>query len=657
MTGSRRLRECVLGLLAAFATACGAEPAPRPAGPASDWPVYAGDPGGRRYSSLDEITPANVAELELAWEYHTGDLEEDAGGRYGVAFQATPILIADTLYLCTPRSRVVALDAETGAERWSHPAPEPHAGRCRGVAYWEDAAAAGAPCARRIFAASYDAWLLALDAETGERCRDFGRDGAVELWQGVPLLRAREEYAVTSPPTVVGDVVVVGSAVDEGPRLDMPSGVVRGYDARSGALRWSWDPIPRDPSDPARASWADGSTDRSGGANVWSIASADPARDLVFLPTSSPSGDWYGGERVGDNLYADSVVALRASSGERVWSFQTVHHDLWDYDVAAQPVLIDLEIGGAAVPVVVQATKMGHLFFLHRETGEPVFPVEERAVPQTTVPGEATSATQPFPSWPPALVPQRLTPGDAWGLTPLDRAWCRERIESLRSDGIFTPPSLEGSVIYPGTAGGSNWGSVAFDPERKLLIANTSNIANTVQLIRREHADFERDPEQVVGRWEMLGAPYVGRFGVLTSPLGIPCHAPPWGALAALDLAARELAWQVALGTVRDLAPVPLPIPFGVPNMGGPLVTRGGLVFIGAALDDYLRAFDVETGEELWRARLPAGGQATPMSYRVRAGGPQYVVIAAGGHSSMRTTLGDSLVAFTLGGVQRSGRP
>jgi quinoprotein glucose dehydrogenase len=297
---------------------------------------------------------------------------------------------------------------------------------------------------------------------------------------------------------------------------------------------------------------------------------------------------------------------------------------------------------------------MGNLFVLDRETGEPLIPVEERPVPQTDVPGEVTSPTQPFPTWPPPLAPQRLLPEDAWGLTFWDRGACRDRIAALRSEGVFTPPSLEGTVIFPGTAGGSNWGSVAWDPERKLLIANTSRIANTVQLIPRDAADFERDNARYVSRAEQAGTPYVARFGVLISPWGIPCNPPPWGALAALDLGAREQRWEVPLGTVRDLAPVPIPLGWGVPNMGGPIVTAGGVVFIGAALDDYLRAFDVETGEELWKGRLPAGGQATPMTFRLRRNGRQLVVIAAGGHAQMRSTPGDSLIAFALPDSLRS---
>jgi quinoprotein glucose dehydrogenase len=643
----------ILPLAAAFALplACGEDVPPTAGGPALGWPVYAGDPGGRRYSPLDEITPANVHALELAWSYSTGDLRDDAVAGRNHAFQATPILRGDALYFCTPRSRVVSLDAETGAERWVFdPGVDLTLGHynlnCRGVSAWRDPIPRAA-CAERIFVAAADARLFALDAATGSPCAGFGEGGAVDFSRDVGAREPRE-YGVSSPPTVVGEVVIVGSAVAEHRRVSMPSGRVQAFDVRTGAPRWSWDPIPRDPADPARVTWQGDSADRTGAANVWSLPSADPARDLVFLPTSSPSPDYYGGERVGDNLHADSVVALRASTGRLVWAFQTVHHNLWDYDVGSQPVLIDLEHEGATVPAVVQATKMGHVFFLHRETGEPLFPVEERPVPQTDVPGEVTSPTQPFPTWPPALVPQTLGPEDAWGLTPWDRGRCADRIRSLRSEGVFTPPSFRGSVTYPGPAGGSNWGSVAWDPERRLLVANTTRMASVVQLVPRERADFERDRDRYVSRAEQAGTPYVGRMTVLVSPWGIPCNAPPWGTLAALDLRAREQRWEVPLGTTRDLAPLPIALPWGTPNMGGPLLTASGIVFIGAALDDYLRAFDVETGEFLWKGRLPAGGQATPMTYRARRDGRQLVVIAAGGHAQMRSRAGDRLVAFAL---------
>ena len=636
-----------------LALACNGEPPAASGGPPAGWRVTGGDAGGTRYSPLDEISSDNVEHLQVAWEYHTGDFAPEDGRRRNHSFEATPILVGDALVFCTPHSRIVSLDAETGEERWVFdPKTDLEVGHynlnCRGIAHWLDPdAPQGAACRERIFVATPDARLVAVDVATGKRCSGFGVKGEVEFWHDVPMLR-RNEYGISSPPVLVRDVVVLGSSVSESRRTDMPSGMVHACDARSGAPRWTWDPIPKDPDDPERRSWENGSADRTGGANVWSIASADHERDLVFLPTSSPSPDYYGGERLGDNRYADSVVALRGSTGEVVWHFQTVHHDLWDYDVASQPVLIDLPMPGGSVPAVAQGTKMGHLFFLHRETGVPLFPVEERPVPQTDIPGERTSPTQPFPTWPPALVPQTLGPDEVWGLTPIDRKMCRDLVQTLRNEGVFTPPSFEGSVLYPGPAGGMNWGSLAYDPVRKLLVTNTSRVPNTMQLFAREGADFERDRAKGVSRSEMQGTPYVARFGVLLSSWGIPCNPPPWGAVVALDLAKREIVWESTLGTTRKLAPLGIAIEWGTPNMGGPIATAGGVVFIAAAMDDYLRAFDIETGAELWRADLPAGGQATPMTYRVREDGRQYVVIASGGHSSLRTTKGDSVVAYAL---------
>ena len=653
-----RRRRCLLSiplslLSGALVLACEEAPPLPVGGPRVEWPVYAANPGGTRYSPLAEITPENVSRLEPAWEFHTGDRYDPAFGRRNHAFQATPILFGDDLYFCTPRSRVISLDAETGALRWQFdPQVDLAMGHynlnCRGVASFVDARAEpDEPCRRRIFVATADARLIALDAERGERCPGFGRGGEVEFFADVDL-PSRSEYGISSPPVVVRDVVVLGSSVAESRRFDMPSGKVHAFDARSGAPRWTFDPIPRDPADPARESWEGGSADRTGAANVWSLASADPERDLVFVPTSSPSPDFYGGTRLGDNRHADSVVALRASTGERVWSFQAVHHDLWDYDVGSQPVLADFPTPDGPRPAVFQSTKMGHLFILDRETGEPLVPVDERPVPASRVEGERSAASQPFPRWPPPLAPQRLQPEDAWGLTFWDRGACADRIASLRSEGVFTPPSREGSVIYPGTAGGSNWGSVAIDPQRRILVANTSNIANTLRLARRDEPSEMQVDQGELARFEMAGTPYVAYLGVLLSPWGIPCNPPPWGALTALDLERREVLWQVPLGTTGDLAPFGIALPWGTPNMGGAIVTAGGVVFIGAAMDSRLRAFDASSGEELWSASLPAGGQATPMTYRVREGGRQLVVIAAGGHTQMRTRLGDSLVAFAL---------
>jgi quinoprotein glucose dehydrogenase len=429
------------------------------------------------------------------------------------------------------------------------------------------------------------------------------------LWHG--------EYQVTSPPVVIGEVVAVGSAVSDNARTDAPSGVVRGFDVRSGALRWAQDLAP--PGAPRPPPAADGSPRYVPGTpNVWAPMSADRRRDLLFVPTGNPAPDyWRGGELRGGDYYGSSTVALRGATGEVQWHFQTVHHDLWDFDVPAQPTLGEVPREGKRVPAVIQATKMGHVFVLHRETGEPLFPVEERPVPQGGAPGEELATTQPFPVKPPPLARASLPPEDAWGLVWFD----------------------------PGNAGGSNWGGVALDPGRNLLFANTMNLPWVVTLYPGEEYE-RRKAESPVEHAPQRGTPFGLRREALLSPLGLPCSPPPWGELAAVDLASGDLVWQVPLGTVRDLAPVPIPWRLGTPNLGGPLATASGLVFIGAAMDDYLRAFDAATGDELWKGRLPAGGQATPMTYEVA--GRQFVVIAAGGHFRAGTRLGDALVAFAL---------
>jgi len=650
--GNAKRRPALLALALLLASGGGAA-----AFEDGEWPAYGRDAGGSRFSPLAQITRDNVAQLEVAWSYHTGEAADAARLQpKNATLETTPILVDGTLYFCTSFTRVVALDPETGAERWTFDPGIDRAARrgdlaCRGVSHWrDDAADPAARCAARIFFGTGDGELIALDARTGLPCADFGQGGRVDLKRSLRGTLKPGNYTITSPPAIVGAVVVIGSAIGDNQRSDEASGVVRGFDARSGAQRWSWDPVPQDPADPAFATWENDSARRTGAANAWSILSADPERGLVFVPTGSASPDFFGGERKGDNLYANSVVALRADNGERVWHFQTTHHDLWDYDVPAQPTLVTVKREGRAVPAVVQATKMGLLFVLDRETGAPLFPVEERPVPQSDVPGERTSPTQPFPLLPPPLVPHTLTPADAWGLTPWDRGVCRERIAQLRSDGIYTPPSVRGTIIYPGNAGGTNWGSVAFDPGRGLVVVNTSNLPTVVRLVPRGEFDDVRraNPNKEVS--PQAGTPFgmQREFDRLLSPLGLPCNAPPWGTLAAVDLGSGAIRWQVPLGTVRDIAPVPLPLRLGVPNMGGPIVTGAGLVFIAAAMDDYLRAFDVDSGEELWKGRLPAGGQATPMTYQLRPEGKQFVVIAAGGHGRMGTTPGDQIVAFTL---------
>jgi quinoprotein glucose dehydrogenase len=622
-------------------------PAPARAEGDTEWPEYGGDAGGLRYSAVADVTPQNVRDLEVAWTWSHEDYS-DRSGKWAAtsAYELTPILVDDTLYGCTPMNRVFALDPRTGAERWIHDPQIDPKGRyanqliCRGVAAWLDPQRGeGAACRRRIFTATNDARLIALDAADGKPCADFGQGGQLLLKKSVQPERWLGEYQVTSAPTVVGDLVVVGSAVSDNSRVNAPSGVVRAYDVRSGVLRWAWDLRPPDTPAPADGSYTPGTP------NVWAPMSADPERDLLYVPTGNPSPDYYRGAEVPPrDHYGSAVVALRASTGEVVWHFQTVHHDLWDYDAPAQPTLFPLKRQGKTVPAVVQPTKMGLLFIMDRATGEHVFGVEERPVPQGPVPGETLSPTQPFPLKPPPLIPHVMS--DAWGMTPFDKHGCRKQMEGLRNDGIYTPPTLEGSIIYPGNAGGSNWGGVAVDPERQLLVANTMDLAWVVRLVPREEYEALRRAGTEVELAPQDGTPYaMSRRGML-SVIGIPCNPPPWGTLAAVDLSKGEIRWQVPLGTVRDIAPLPIPWKLGTPNLGGPLVTGGGLIFIGAAMDDYLRAFDVESGEELWKGRLPAGGQATPMTYRLD--GRQYVVIAAGGHGRAGTRLGGHLLAYAL---------
>jgi quinoprotein glucose dehydrogenase len=625
-------------------------------GPVAGWPSYGGDPYGTRYSPLTQITRDNVEHLEVAWVHRTGDVSDGSKYRRKSSFEATPILFEGTLYVSTPFSRVVALDPETGAERWIYdPYIDLDEGYSeslvsRGVEAWVDPEGReGELCQKRIFFATLDARLLALDAPSGRPCRGFGDGGEVDLKVGVGEVEIGE-YEVTSPPVAVGDVVVVGSAQGDNRRVEVESGDIRGFDARTGELRWTFQPVPRAPDRPGWDAWRAEQARHVGAGNAWAPLSSDPERDLVFVPTGSAAPDFYGGERLGNNTFANSVVALRASTGELVWYFQVVHHDLWDYDIASQPTATTVRRGLQEIPAVVQATKMGHIFILHRETGEPLFPVEERPVPASTVEGEEAWPTQPFPVLPPPLLPERMTPDSAWGIIPGDKGKCREKMEALRYEGIFTPPSLEGTLEYPSMVGGANWGGVAVDPERRLLLVNLNRFASWVRLIPREQFDEARRAPDAEGQFTaQRGTPYgMNREGGLVSPQDVPCTPPPWGKLVAIDLDEGSVRWDVPLGTIRDIAPVPLPIQWGTPNLGGPIVTAGGLVFIGAAMDDYLRAFDVETGEELWKGRLPAGGQATPMTYRVRPGGKQFVVIAAGGHGNLGTTLGDHLVAFAL---------
>lgn len=626
------------------------------------WSANGRDVQGTRYSPAAEITRETVSRLEVAWTYRTGESEPRFKTTKPTAFEATPLVVDGTMYIGTPLGRVIALDPSTGHERWVF---DPGIARdvtygdfaSRGVSTWlDESARTDAACRRRIFVATAQSQLFALDARDGKPCTTFSRGGSVNLAEGLRIPPfEKQAYTITSPPIVVNGVVVTGSSIGDNSRPDTASGEVRAYDARSGTLKWTWDPIPQDPKDPAYGEWHGAMAHKSGAANAWSVLAADPERDLVFVPTTSAAPDYYGALRLGDNRYANSVVALRASTGQLVWSFQTVHHDLWDYDNASPPAFVIGTRLGARVPMVLQATKSGMLFVLNGDTGRPIFPVEERAVPTSDIPLEEAARTQPFTTLTPPLSPHRLTIDQVWGITDADRAACRSAIEGLRNEGIFTPPSLQGTLVLPSNIGGAHWGGVAIDPVRQIAVVPVNRIAAVVQLIPREGFDFQKTKaaEQRLGEeYEynfMRGTPYIMRRRMLLSPSKLPCTPPPFGTLVAIDLKTGGRLWEVPLGSMAPLMPAELrgkiQPGWGSPNLGGPITTAGGVVFIGASLDRRLHAFDIENGRELWSGDLPQSGKATPMTYRL-ASGDQFVATAAGGGGAWGT--GDFVVAFHL---------
>jgi quinoprotein glucose dehydrogenase len=604
--------------------------------PDAQWTPYGSDAGGTRYSSAEQINRTNVPQLKLAWTYRTGALQQETKLIRKAAFETTPILFENKLYLTTPYNHVIALDPQTGTKLWEY---DPHVNlsqeysevTSRGVSVWRASKVkAGALCQIRIFFGTLDARLIALDGNTGNPCLDFGNKGETSLTKDVDLAKEWSGgYEVTSAPAIYKDLVITGSSIADNWKADTERGIVRAFDVRTGKLRWTWNPIP----------WAEASMPRTGAANAWSTLSVDAQHDLVFIPTGSASPDYTGTIRKGDNKWANSVVALQASTGKFVWGFQVVHHDLWDYDVASQPLLFQWRDGTPAVAI---NTKMGHVFLLNRLTGVPLLPVEERPAPQTDIPEEHTSPTQPFSTI--SLVPEGVTVNDAWGPTAGDRKWCQEKIASLRSEGIFTPPSLKGTAVFPGNVGGVNWGSAAYDPQRHVMIANTNRLIAWVKMIPRTQYMEEVHKQQdnrIYGEFgDQTGAPYGLYRSFLFSPSGAPCNTPPWGTTEAVDLFTGKTIWDTPLGTM-----VP-GLQTGSINLGGPMVTAGGLVFTAAGMDLYLHAFDVKTGKELWKYQLPAGGHATPMTYSL--GGKQYLVIAAGGHGKLGTKQGDYVLAFTL---------
>ena len=609
------------------------------AAPALGWEHWGGDRGGTRFSPLAQITPANVGNLVRAWDFRTGDLEaRPAALMARTKFEATPLLVEDSLVFCTPFNEVIALDPGTGVQKWRYDpkvSPDQRPGNryvCRGVTYWvDDRAAEGAACRSRIFMGTNDARLIALDARTGVPCADFGSSGEVKadiekslLWPG--------EFQISSAPVVSRGVIVVGSSISDNVRVDAPLGTVRAFDARTGVARWSFDPLIHD-----------GIT--AGHANVWAPMSVDEARGLVFLPTSSPSPDFFGGKRPGNNEHSDSVVALRGATGELVWSFQTTHHDVWDCDLPAQPTMARIDTADGMRDVVIEPTKQGFVFVLDRDTGKPIWPVEERAVPQGGAEGEQLSPTQPFPTHVPALMPQQFSLADILKPVPLiGSPSCDAELATARNDGLYTPPSTQGTLVFPFTGGGVNWGGAAFDPVNQIVIANTTYAIHLIKLIPAAEAEALKPPPGVdLGR--QRGAPFAMTRAVAKSRLGLLCNQPPWGTMVALDLKAGKILWRSTVGTTEDRAPLGLAFDWGMPLVNGVAITGGGLVFSGA-MDAYLRAFDVKSGEELWQGRLPVPGVANPMSYLWK--GEQYVAIAAGGHSEAGTSIGDSVVAFRL---------
>jgi quinoprotein glucose dehydrogenase len=637
---TRGIRAALLGsaLLAAAASPGRAEEAP-------GWAVYGGSPGGGHFTPLTQITAQNVHRLQEAWVYRTGDYSAGAPGHRATTFEATPILANDALFFCTPYNRVVALQAETGKLLWSHE-PDPKLDRahdqqhsliCRGVSYWQEPAPdPNKPCRTRIFQGVLDGRLEALDARTGAPCADFAAGGTIDLNKMDNGGSVTGYVNVTSPPAVFEDLVIVGSAIDDNHATDMPSGFVRAFDARTGQERWHWSPIP------------EALRTQTGAGNVWAPMAIDAARGILYAPTTSPSPDYWGGLRTDPLPGVDAVVALNVRSGALIWQFQTVHHNLFDYDLPAQPTLVDVLREGKVVPALAQPTKTGFLWVLNRETGQPLFPVVERAVVQSDVPGEHSSPTQPEPLLPPPLALQRVSDDDVWGITPLDRDACLRRIHALRNEGIFTPPGLQGSLVVPYFGGGSNWGGMGYDPNAHVAILNAMNLPGYVQLFASgEYASRKKasGPDEVA---RMTGAPFGMQRGLVLSPIGVPCTRPPWGTISAIDLDTGQLRWEHPFGTQPiGIAGLNTPANWGAPNLGGPLVTGSGLVFIGATPDGMFHALDEQTGAIVWQDPLPYPGVATPMSFQA-SDGRQFVVIAAGGSILLQSPIGDALVAFAL---------
>ncbi|MBP5138654.1 glucose/quinate/shikimate family membrane-bound PQQ-dependent dehydrogenase [Pseudomonas chlororaphis] len=640
-----------------------------PTMPEGDWQAYGRTEFGDRYSPLTQITPANIGKLQEAWRIRTGDMPT-AKDPVEITNQNTPLKVNGMLYACTAHSQVLALDPDTGKEIWRFdpkiqgPNGDDFRGwahmTCRGVSYYDEASfnktdaistpaslsAAGqaiaASCPRRLFLPTADARLIAINADTGKVCEDFGNKGAVDLKAGIGPFTPGGYYS-TSPAAITRNLVIIGGHVTDNESTNEPSGVIRAFDVHDGHLVWNWDAGNPD----ATAPLAEGQTYTRNSPNMWSLASVDEKLGLIYLPLGNQMPDQWGGNRTaGAEKFSAGTVALDIDTGKLRWNYQFTHHDLWDMDVGSQPTLVDMKTAGGIKPALIQPTKQGSLYVLDRRDGTPIVPIQEVPAPAGAVEGDHTAPTQARSDL--NLLPPPLEEKGMWGATPFDQMLCRIQFKELRYEGQYTPPSIQGSLIYPGNVGVFNWGSVSIDPVRHLLFTSPNYMAFVSKLVpRAEVAAGSKRESETSGVQPNTGAPYAVIMHPFMSPFGVPCQAPAWGYVAGIDLTTNKVVWKHKNGTSRDSSPVPIGLPIGVPSMGGSMVTAGGVGFLSGTLDQYIRGYDVNNGKELWKSRLPAGGQATPMSYTGKDG-KQYVLVVVGGHGSLGTKMGDYIIAYKL---------
>lgn len=634
----------------------------------ADWPAYGRTQAGQRYSPLTQINEKNVKDLQVAWTFNTGDLKTDNDSGE-TTNEVTPIKIGDNLYMCTTHQWLISMDPKTGKEKWRFD-PKLKAGptfqhlTCRGVSYFDEQNTAefgtslqhkkstSSECPRKVILPVNDGRLIAVNADNGQVCRDFGQDGQVDLQKDMPYPYPGG-YNPTSPPIVTGTTIVIAGSVTDNYSTKEPSGVIRGYDVNTGKLLWVFDTGAEDPN----AIPAPGQKFVHNSPNAWAPLAYDAENDIVYIPTGVGTPDIWGGDRTElKERYANSILALNASTGKLMWNFQTTHHDLWDMDVPSQPTLADIkDATGKMIPAVYVTTKTGNVFVLNRLTGKAIVPITEREVAQSVKRGPQTrgefySKTQPFSDL--DLAPQqKLDDKQMWGATMFDQLYCRAYFKTLNYDGIYTPPSENGTLVFPGNLGVFEWGGISVNPDRQVAVMNPIGLPFVSKLIPENpnRAITTQGSGTESGVQPMYGVPYGVEISAFLSPLGLPCKQPSWGFVAGVDLNTHQVVWKKRIGTIRDSLPnlfqLP-PIKIGVPGLGGSISTAGNVMFVAATQDNYIRAYNVSNGEMLWQARLPAGGQATPMTYEIA--GKQYLVIMAGGHGSFGTKMGDALVAYAL---------